>query len=61
MVPKNKTSSTKTKLRRTHQKLAKPVLSSCPECSEQILSHRVCPFCGFYKGNQIIEVKKTTL
>jgi len=29
----------------------------CSNCSKQILPHRACPFCGFYKGRSVITIK----
>jgi len=29
----------------------------CSNCSKYKLSHRVCPYCGFYAGKQIITIK----
>lgn len=26
----------------------------CPKCKARILSHRVCPSCGTYKGKEVI-------
>lgn len=28
--------------------------SACPQCSEAKLPHRVCPHCGYYRGEEII-------
>ncbi len=25
----------------------------CPKCKEPVLSHRACPSCGTYKGQQV--------
>jgi len=60
--PKRQHSRQRQRKRRTHYKTAVPNLASCPQCQKPILSHRVCPFCGYYKGNQIvdIETKETT-
>ncbi len=52
-VPKRKTSSTKRDKRRTHQKLAVPGMSTCENCGEMKLSHRVCKSCGHYKGREV--------
>jgi len=41
---------------RAHQALRPLNLSSCKQCGVQILSHRVCRNCGYYKGKQIIDV-----
>lgn len=56
-VPKRKTSKSKRDMRRTHQKIAGPNVSSCPQCGEAKLSHQVCPSCGTYKGETIIETE----
>jgi uncharacterized Zn finger protein (UPF0148 family) len=31
-------------------------LSSCPKCGEPILAHRVCSFCGYYNGREVVDV-----
>lgn len=28
----------------------------CPKCKARILSHRVCPTCGHYKGKEMINM-----
>ncbi len=53
-VPKRKTSSTKRDKRRTHQKLAVPGMTECPNCGEMKLSHRICNSCGHYKGREVV-------
>ncbi|MFD1928974.1 50S ribosomal protein L32 [Sporosarcina siberiensis] len=53
-VPKRRTSTTKTKKRRTHYKLQVPGMTTCDNCGEMKLSHRVCKSCGQYKGKEII-------
>ena len=42
-VPKHKTSKSKRDMRRSHQNLEAPSLSTCPECGEAKLPHHVCP------------------
>jgi large subunit ribosomal protein L32 len=56
-VPKKKTSKSKSRMRRSHQALSVPNLSSCPDCGEMRLSHRACPSCGRYRGRQVVEVE----
>lgn len=56
-VPKRKHSKSRRDKRRTHDRLTIPDLSPCPECGEMRKSHRVCPYCGMYKGRKVIEVK----
>lgn len=56
-VPKKRTSSSRRDMRRSqHDKTTAPSLSACPNCEELVLSHRVCPACGQYKGRQMIAV-----
>ena len=57
-VPQRRTSKTRKRLRRTHFKLSTKGLVTCPHCGEMIQSHRVCPYCGFYNGKQIVKNKK---
>jgi len=35
-----------------------PTLTICPNCQEKKLPHRVCPHCGYYKGQQVMEAKE---
>jgi len=30
---------------------------ACPQCKQRKLSHRICPFCGFYKGKEVIKIE----
>ncbi|MCR4336907.1 MAG: 50S ribosomal protein L32 [Candidatus Omnitrophica bacterium] len=55
-LPKRQHSKQRGRKRRTHWKLRTPKMSACPQCAKPILSHRVCPFCGHYKGVQIVQV-----
>lgn len=53
-VPKQKSSKSRGRKRRTHQKVAMPTVVLCPECQEPKLPHTACPECGTYKGRQVI-------
>lgn len=56
-VPKKRTSSSRRDKRRAqHDKVSAPGLSPCPNCDELMVSHRVCPACGHYKGREVIAV-----
>ena len=56
-VPKKRTSSSRRDKRRAqHDKVAAPNLKPCPNCEELMVSHRVCPACGFYKGREVVAV-----
>jgi large subunit ribosomal protein L32 len=56
-LPKRRHSSARGRRRRTHWKIAKTSLSTCPQCKQPKLPHQVCKICGYYAGKQVIEVK----
>ena len=58
MQPKRKTSKSKRNMRRSHDALSLPQLSECTQCHEIKMPHQVCPTCGYYKGRQVIQIKK---
>jgi large subunit ribosomal protein L32 len=39
--------------RANHDKVVAPNLIPCPKCSEVMVSHRVCPSCGYYKDRAV--------
>ena len=55
-VPKKRHTKSRRNKRRSHHALKKVKLSLCPKCKEPILPHHFCPFCGTYKGREIIDV-----
>jgi len=55
--PKRKHSTQRTRKRRTHFKTAVPNLNPCANCHKPVVSHRVCPFCGYYKGRPVVDIK----
>jgi len=56
--PKRKISKARRDRRRSHYALTTSNLVACTNCGEMSLPHTVCPNCGFYKGREVIEVKK---
>lgn len=58
--PKRRHSNMRRDQRRTHYVAVAPTVSTCPSCNAPVLSHRVCGSCGFYKGQQVMEVKDRT-
>lgn len=44
--------------RRSHFALKTDNLIICSHCKRSIPSHKVCPYCGYYKGNEVIDVYK---
>jgi len=53
-VPKRRTSKSRRDKRRSHLHLTAPSFSTCPQCHEPRVSHRICPSCGYYKGKQVL-------
>jgi len=56
--PKHRHSHSRTHKRRAHDALENKSISLCPNCREAKLPHRACPHCGYYRGRQVIAVKK---
>lgn len=55
-VPKKKVSKQRKRKRRTHYKAGLPRTTSCPRCGDPKLRHRVCPSCGYYRGEPVLDV-----
>lgn len=57
-LPKRRHSKSRTRKRRTHHKLDRPLLFTCSQCKKQKLPHQICPYCGYYKGKKVVEIKE---
>ena len=55
-VPKKRTSKQKRDQRRANWKVSPPNVTRCASCAAPVLSHRICPACGNYKGKQVVQV-----
>ncbi len=56
-LPKRKISRSKRDKGRTHKKLTATQYTTCPQCQEVKLPHRVCMDCGYYNGQEIIRLE----
>ncbi len=57
-VPKRKTSKARRDKRRASNiKMVAPAIVECPSCHEPMVTHRVCPNCGEYKGKEIVSME----
>jgi len=58
-VPKHKVSKKVGNQRfASNYKVKVPTLVECPQCHEFKQSHRVCPKCGYYDGELVVEQKE---
>jgi len=57
-VPKRRVSKQRKRKRRGEHKAELPAVSRCPKCGDPRLPHRVCPTCGTYQGEQVLEVEE---
>ena len=39
-----------------HKYIAPVILNVCPKCRKPVLSHTACKNCGYYKGEEVIDV-----
>lgn len=58
-VQKSRKSRSRRGMRRAHQSLEMPALSTDPTTGEVHLRHHITPD-GFYRGKQVIQVKQAT-
>ena len=57
-VPKRHTNKSHRDQKRMHVFIKYPSLVKCPKCGHLMLPHTVCPNCGYYKGEKVIDVLK---
>lgn len=56
-VPKRKRSKSRRDSRFANKGLQPKAFTECVNCQEIIMPHRICPKCGFYKGEKIMKTK----
>jgi large subunit ribosomal protein L32 len=57
-LPKRKPSRSRRGRRRSHDALTLKHLVVCENCGEYHVAHHVCPKCGTYKGETVIEIEE---
>ncbi len=57
-LPKRRHSRSRTRMRRAHDALSKPQVSTCPECGEPKMLHQLCAGCGMYKNKRIVQFEE---
>lgn len=58
--PKRRHSNTRTRLRRSQDRLDIRSLSKCANCGRLIALHRICVYCGYYRGRQVVTIAVKT-
>lgn len=58
MVPKKKTSKSRTHTRRAHHALKPLSFSACPQCGKAKLPHCSCAVCGYASAKVSLSVGK---
>jgi len=56
-VPKKKKSKSAVRKKRSHHALKKIKLVTCSHCHKQIQPHTICPYCGYYRGKEVIKIE----
>ncbi len=57
-LPKRKLSKGRRDRRRSHLALRSANLTECPNCHNLRRPHHVCPHCGTYEGEEVIEIEE---
>ncbi|QDT09115.1 50S ribosomal protein L32 [Planctomycetes bacterium K23_9] len=52
-VPKRKHSNSRSGKRRSHDRVKKRQIGYCPQCSNAVPTHTICPKCGYYQGRTV--------
>lgn len=55
-LPGKRLSRSSKRRRAAHFALVPPSLIECKQCKKKILPHRVCAYCGTYKGRAIMRI-----
>lgn len=58
MLPTQKKSKSRTRLRRAHQALTPVKYVDCPRCNNAKLPHAACENCGYVRPGLSLSVKK---
>ena len=56
--PKKRLTSARSGNRRSHLAAKAKSLAICPKCKLPVKSHQVCKKCGFYNGQDVLELER---
>lgn len=57
-VPKRKQSNSRSGMRRSHDRLPRRQLASCPKCGQATPTHVACANCGHYMGRTMVQTEE---
>jgi len=57
-IPSKRRTKQQKRERASHFALVKVGLTTCSHCKKTIIPHRVCPFCGYYGGREVVKMDK---
>ena len=55
-VPRHRHTKSKVHKRRMHIYITPPFLTTCQKCKKPVRMHTICKYCGYYKGQEFIDV-----
>lgn len=59
-LPGKRLSRSSKRRRAAHFAIHPQTLIECAKCKKKILPHRVCAYCGSYKGRDVVQKKSKT-
>jgi len=57
-LPTRRHSKSRTRKRRSHDRIVPRTLITCAHCGERKLPHHACPSCGYYKDREVLKVEE---
>ena len=60
-LPGQRRGRTSKRNRAAHFALKRIKLAKCGKCSEMMMSHKVCPTCGTYRGRDVLHLQEKML
>jgi large subunit ribosomal protein L32 len=56
-LPKRRRSQSRQGTHNAHNALKLKSLSVCSHCHKPVLPHHVCPYCGYYNGQDVLQIE----
>jgi large subunit ribosomal protein L32 len=57
-VPKQRHTKGRRDRRRVRFAIDSKKLNACSHCKKMIKAHQMCPYCGYYKGKEVVDMAK---